>query len=499
MKSTILKIFILIVGFTFASCDKIELLNENPNEPSVVNSSVLMTSGMRTMVNSSVNQSFLLGNNAAQLTAKTVRTEVDVYNWNAFPVVWDEMYTGLRNVIEAEQLAESNGNEKMQGATIVMKSWAFSVLTNAYGDIPYSESITGVMSGNFTPAYDAQSEIYNGANGLLAELERAVTLLNGSGSVSGDIIFNNDATKWVKFANSLRLRLLIQISNKQDVTAEIATLVNSDLLASNNDNAAVTYTGNFPNEFPLLPLKTGDFDAVVLGTIAYDVMTGYNDPRLIRYARPNDGDYTNVALTNFSGATNGSESPVACPKNGSRLGSAYYDYPSQTRASALGVDRAEAVLMTYAEVEFLLAEAALKGYTSGSTEDHYKAGIQASMSYHQVDLATFGYTDFNNYYNTSGVAYDEAIDVWEQKWLALFFHGLEPYFEVRRWLAESNNDFDAIRFLQPTCQNTNNDLLPTRFLYPGEEQSLNNENYQMAIDQLGGTNGFNAKMWLLDF
>ena len=121
------------------------------------------------------------------------------------------------------------------------------------------------------------------------------------------------------------------------------------------------------------------------------------------------------------------------------------------------------------------------------------------MSYHRVYLATFGYPDFNNYYITSVLAYDEAIDIWEQKWLALFFHGLEPYFEVRRWLAESNNDFDAIRFLQPTCQNTNNDLLPTRFLYPGEEQSLNNENYQMAIDQLGGTNGFNAKMWLLDF
>jgi hypothetical protein len=499
MRNNIIKILSLIVVFAFSSCEEIETLNENPNEPSVVTASVLMTSGMRTMGNSSVNQSFLLGNNAAQLTAKTLRTEIDVYNWNGFPLVWDKMYSGLTNIIEAEHLAVADGNEQMEGVAIVTKSWAFSVLTNAYGDIPYSEAISGVATNNFTPAYDAQSDIYNGAEGILAELERAVTLLSGPGSIEGDIILNNDAAKWIKFANSLRLRLLMHLSNKQDVSAEIAALANSSLLSSNNDNVVMTYTGSFPNEFPLLPLKIGDFDAVALGTSAYDVMTGYNDPRLTRYARPNDGDYSNTMATNFSGAINGSESASACPKNGSRLGAAYYDYPNQTNASTVGIDRAESILMTYSEVEFLLAEAALKGYTTANIEGHYKAGIEASMSYNQVDLAPFGYADFEDYYNTSGVVYDEAIDIWEQKWLALFFHGLEPYFEVRRWLAESNNDFSAIRFLVPTCQNTNDDLLPVRFLYPGEEQSLNNENYTLAIDNLGGNNSFNAKMWLLDF
>jgi len=499
MRNNTIKILSLIAIFAFSSCEKIEDLNKNPNEPSVVTASVLMTSGMRTMGNSSVNQSFLLGNNAAQLTAKTLRTEIDVYNWNAFPVVWDAMYSGLTNIIEAERLAIADGNEQMEGVAIVMKSWAFSVLTNAYGDIPYSEAIVGVTTDNFTPTYDAQSEIYNGANGLLAELERAVTLLNGSGLIEGDIILRNNAAKWIKFSNSLRLRLLMGISNKQDVSAEIAALASSDLLSSNTDNVTMTYTGSFPNEFPLLPLKIGDFDAVALGTSAYDVMTGYNDPRLTRYARPNDGDYTNVMATNFSGAINGSESASACPKNGSRLGVAYYDYPNQTTAAMLEIDRAESIIMTYSEVEFLLAEAALKGYTTGNIEAHYKAGIESSMTYNQVNLAPFGYADFEDYYNTSGVTYDEGIDIWEQKWLALFFHGLEPYFEVRRWLAESNNDFSAIRFLTPTCQNINDNLLPVRFLYPGEEQSLNNQNYTIAIDNLGGNNSFNAKMWLLDF
>ena len=144
MRNNIIKILSLIVVFAFSSCEEIETLNENPNEPSVVTASVLMTSGMRTMGNSSVNQSFLLGNNAAQLTAKTLRTEIDVYNWNGFPLVWDKMYSGLTNIIEAEHLAVADGNEQMEGVAIVTKSWAFSVLTNAYGDIPYSEAISGV-------------------------------------------------------------------------------------------------------------------------------------------------------------------------------------------------------------------------------------------------------------------------------------------------------------------------------------------------------------------
>ena len=499
MRNNIFKILSLLLIFSLSACVELETLNENPNEPSNVSASVVLTSGMRTVVNSSVDQAYLLGNNAAQLTAKTLRTEIDVYNWNAFPSVWNEMYNGLTNIIEAERLAQVDGNEQMQGVAVVMKSWAFSVLTNAYGDVPYSEAITGVLNDNFTPVYDAQSDIYNGPNGLLAELERAVILLNGSGSIEGDIILSNDASKWIKFANSLRLRLLMHLSNKQDVSAEIAALASADLLSSNADNVAMTYTGNFPNEFPLIPLKIGDFDAVALGTSAYSVMTGYNDPRLARYARPDDDDYSNAASTNFSGAVNGSESTSACPKNGSRLGAAYYDYPNQVSAATLGIDRAEGVLMSYSEVEFLLAEAALKGYTTGNIEEHYKAGIGASMTYHQVDVAPFGFTDFDDYYNNSGVAYDEAIDIWEQKWIALYFHGLEPYFEVRRWLAESNEDFGQIRFLSATCENTNNDKLPVRFLYPGEEQSLNTENYQTAVDNLGGDNSFNAKMWLVDF
>ncbi len=120
------------------------------------------------------------------------------------------------------------------------------------------------------------------------------------------------------------------------------------------------------------------------------------------------------------------------------------------------------------------------------------------MDYHEVDYDPFGWVGFDDFYTQSGVAYqDNPEQVWEQKWLALFFHGMEPYYEVRRWLFENNFDWNQISFLRPHCDNINNDQLPVRFLYPGDESTLNQTNYQTAIDRLGGSNNQNARMWLV--
>ncbi len=492
MKSYKLIIF-LITFFFLASCDEFEDMNENPNEPISVSTDVLLPSAIRQSMNTMVTESFLLGNNAAQLTSKTLRTEVDTYNWNAFPTVWEGLYESLTDVSVVQEAAVAQGNASLEGATIVLKSWIFATLTNAYGDIPYFDAIDG-DAGNFTPRYDTQEEIYTD---LLLELSRADGLLaSGEGSIGGDILLGGDASKWRKLGNSLRLRLLMYAGNKiSDASTQFAQIVGQgNIIASNADNATLTYLNGFPNQFPLIPLKTGDFDAVALSQTALNVMNEHNDPRLARYARPDNDDYTNPT---FSGAANGSNSSQ-CSKSGSRLGAAYYDYPNQTTATSIGVNMAEGILMTYAEVEFLLAEAAAKGWISDSPEAHYRNGIEASMEYYQVDYATFGWNDFNDFYTNSGIAFSVTTDIWKQKWLAMYFTGLDPYFEVRRWYAESGMSWEGIPFLSPSCENLNNDRLPMRFLYPGEEQSLNASNYQEAIQRLGGSNDFNAAIWLVE-
>lgn len=479
----------LAVATALSSCQKFEDMNVNPNEPTVVSPDVLFASGIRQSVTTTTNQSFLLANNAAQITTKTLRTEIDAYNWNAFPVLWEGLYGSLTDFKFAEKFAMEEGNEAMQGACKVMRTWIMSTLTNAYGNIPYSEAIRG-DEDILTPAYDDQESIYAD---MLNELDAAVALLEGEGQISGDLIFGNDASKWVKFANSLHLRLILTASAKlPDAATRFADVAGRSLMESNADNAALTYEANFPNQFPLIPIKTGDFDAVAISENMVATLEGLNDPRLMRYARPNSDDYTDV--TSFVGAVSGSNS-ANCSKIGSRLGVQYYNYPEFVQASELGLPQAEGIIMTHAEVQFILAEGAANGWIGGSVEDYYRNGIASSMTYHQVDVAPFGWTDFEDYYANSGAAYDEVTDIWHQKWIALFFHGMEPYYEVRRWYVASGNSFTNIPFLSAPCEDLNGGALPMRFLYPGEEASLNAANYQDAIATLGTQND---RMWLVN-
>lgn len=490
----IISFFLVAVILAMASCEKFEEFNENPNEPTEVSPDVLLPSAVRSSVETMVNASFLIGNTSAQLTAKTLRTEVDAYDWDAFPTVWEGLYKSLTDVYSFEDLAIEQENEVMEGAAVVLRSWIFSVLTNAYGNIPYFEAIDG-SNNNFTPAYDDQADIYAD---LMNELDRANTLLaSGNGSINGDILLGGDVEMWRKFCNSLRLRLLM-LANQQlgDAGSQFSSIVASEpILSAMDENVTLTYTGSFPNIYPLVDDKTGDFDAVAISQTSLDVMAATGDPRLMRYARPNNESFDENAV--FLGATNGPGDE--CNKDGaSRLGVQYYNYPNLKTAASLGLPMAEGIIMTHAEVEFLLAEAAAKGWIDDDIEMHYKNGIASSMTYHMVDTAPFGWKDFEDFYDNSGVAYDEVTDIWQQKWLALYFHGLQPYFELRRWYHESGMSFDGIPFMEASCNNRNNDQLPLRFQFPGQEQSLNLANYQAAIDAMGGSDSQNVRMWLVE-
>jgi len=502
MKFIIKTIFILSLLVNFGCDDNFENVNSNPNQPEDVPSEVLITNATRSSMTSMVNESFLLANNIAQTTAKTLRSEVDEYNWNAFSTLWLDQYTALTDFVDAENIAVENEQLANQGASIIMQSWIFYTLTMAYGDIPYSEAIAGLSDDNFTPVYDDQQTILDGENGILSRLDEAINILqNTNQDVEGDLIYEGNTNKWMKLANVLKLRTLLHLSNKRDVSDEMQAIANSDMLFDGNaDNATLNYLNSFPNNFPLFPLKQGDFDAVVMSQSLVTKFQEYSDPRLGVYARPDNvtdlGVFDSPEAT-YDGAENGSETG-GCDKGGSRLGARYYDYPSHPT----GDTRANGIITTYAEQELIIAEAIQKGLLSGDVEMHYKNGIQASMEYYAVNVETFGWTSFEDFYNNSEVTFDNSLEkIWEQKWIALFFHGIEPFFDIRRMVYEANGnsgfEISALAFITPPCANQNDDNMPVRFLYPGDEQSLNAQNYQNAIDALGG-NTQNATPWLFE-
>jgi len=174
-------------------------VNINPNQPEEVSLGTILPGVIISSVDASVNQAYLVGNNAAQLSAKALRREVDIYIWASFAnLTWTPFYNSLRDVQAMEQIAAEEGHDNYLGVAMVMRAWMFSVLTDAYGDIPYSQALAAQQDINF-PAYDRQEDIYlDPDNGLLATLDEAQALLTADGQSidpSGDLLFQGNITR----------------------------------------------------------------------------------------------------------------------------------------------------------------------------------------------------------------------------------------------------------------------------------------------------------------
>ena len=488
-------LLLALVMLAFAGCEKLEDINQNPNQPESVTPDILLPGVIRDMANTQVGHAFFIANCASQHTAKSLRNEVDIYNWNSAQIIgveplWQGLYGALRDINNIEESATTSGDDRLRAVSLTLKAMAFHILTDTYGDVPFSQAMQGA-DGIFTPAYDDQESIYTGADGLLSMLDEAHSLFEsaGPGAISGDILFGGDSDLWHRFANALHLRLLLHASSQMDVASKFAEVAARPLMQGNAHNAELTYQGSFPNEYPLIPFKTGDFESVRLGEQLHQHLTATADPRLMQYARPTD-ETIGAENEAYAGWINGGK---GCDDSGSRLGYAYYDYPGHP----VGPNKAKGVWLSYAEQEFILAEGAMNGWTSGDAATHFNNGIVASMVDHGADPLDTGLASVDEFLAQPEVAFDGTmLRLQEQKWVALYFHGMESYFEVRRWYYNAAGDWAALPFLTPPCNNSNGDMLPLRFVYPGEEQSLNGVNFAAAVSELGG-NDFNAAMWLV--
>jgi hypothetical protein len=493
------KLFQILISLTFLltfnNCDNIGDNDLNPEvekDPAVELSAVLLNGTRNAML-----QAFTIGNNAAQLTANTTNNSIEIYNWVGLTDTWFNVFGAIIGARNLELIGRETNNPNYEAAGIILRTWLFSILTDAYGDIPYTQGAQSQESGILFPKYDSQEQVYTGSEGLLAELRRANGLITTSGNAldaEADFLYGGDMSKWKKFCNSLRLRLLMRVSSKVNVSQEMQEIVNEGAIFTNvDDGAHLRYSGDNAGQHPIFNLGPTDFEEKRLSQTALDYFLTYNDPRLGQYARPTQ-ETLNSSQPEYLGWVSGAD---GCdPDNkASLLGFPYFDFPGYP---IVGQDaRSQGILMTHAEVELLLAEAAQKGLISGSVEDHYKAGIQSSLDFYNADLAAFGWTSFDDFYDNSGVAYqNQPQKIMEQKWIALYFTGLEPYFDLRRRLAEFDYDWDQIPFLSPSCNNSNGNRLPLRFTYPEQEEQLNRTNYEEAVNRMGG-NSQNTEMWLL--
>jgi hypothetical protein len=488
MKYTFLKSLTILGLIALASgCTKdFDEINTNPNSPTAVNSGLLLPQIQRDMMNALLGETWGIGNIVIQHTAKNQFVNEDRYLWGELNGIWNNVYDNSRDIKIIVQQSEANGENNYKAVALIMKSWMFSLATDAYGDIPYSEAISAKEGQNY-PKYDTQESIYNG---ILSDLKTASDMLGTSSeAVAGDVIFKGDVVKWKKLANSLRIRALMRISRKRDVSADLKAIVDNPgtypIFEGVADNAVYTYASSAPDQFPLHSSRIGSFNEFRASKTLLDTLQTLNDPRMPIFFRPTP-DTENAANPIFAGIPNGLNDVDALQYNGgpqfqSRIGATFYEQAISTT----GLSIAKGVIMTYAELQFLLAEAAEKGLISSDAKTHYENGVNASFEF-------YGLTTPADYLTRTEVAYtgtsqEKLFKTGFQKWVSLYFQGLEAWFDWRR---------TGIPALTPGVSNQNNDLIPVRFRYPIIEQALNEASYKEAV-QRQGADDLNSKMWHL--
>ncbi|TCI94916.1 SusD/RagB family nutrient-binding outer membrane lipoprotein [Tenacibaculum sp. M341] len=463
-------IYIVVALIVFSACtEDFTKINTNPNNPEVASESLLLPTVLFDLSNLMVNESYNFGDIISQYGARYEFNDLDIYRWQADDRFWSPMYTILQNIQDIKKIADENGDVNYKAVGLILESYIYSVITDAYGAVPMSEA-NRTKEGIITPVYDSQEAIYTS---IFEKLENANQIINVSGTINGDNLYNGNMMQWKKFANSLRLRLLLRISDVKNVSSEVTAIVNDfatyPIFESNADNATYAYSGSLPDISPIvLPGGGRAYDYYLLIPTKHfvDLLATNNDPRLDAWVSPKEGT-NDRTLGVIPGQ---SLSDIGRPADFSRRANSFYESATMV----------EGIFMTYSELNFILAEATEKGLVSSrSAKSYYDTAVIASFEQWNVNMPT----DFLSV----TAPYDNTTDrLYEQKWLALYHSGVESWFDWKRTGKPS--------FIQAGSGNINGDMVPVRLRYPSLEQSVNTANYEAASSAMG-SDDINASSW----
>ena len=465
-------------------------------------------------------------------------------------LIWDQYYSvGIKNLVDA--IHNSKDMPNTNAALRIHRVYLMSILTDTYGDIPCSEAGLGFIEGISNPKYDKQEDIYNW---FFAELKDCVSQLGtGSDRISGDVTsLNGDTDLWKKYANSLILRFAMRISDVNPALAqqefEGVLASESGYIGNSNENAYVKY---LDAPFTLYDgSRDLDFRANALSEILYgqdptsptfvcstlyNMLKDNNDPRLLKICR----NYINTTRseTKPEGCFDVTDDMIAWENAGGTgvqandPGAAWWDqwptvpatseiptlqqlvnnypdkgydqsnYPARmTRpflALAFEQPNCPGILITSAEVEFLLAEAATKGWAvQGDAESHYEAGIRAAMQLLNDCYDIVGKiseTDINDYIAANPLGDNPKEQINKEAYILHLTNPAEAWANLRRSDYPVLQDRAKFGNFTYTCVDGFN--TPVRLKYPNLEAKYNSVNYKEAIERLGGTDDWHKRMW----
>ena len=515
MKKLKILIICAFVAASLFSCTKdFEEINTNPNRTTV---GMIQASGMFEPIlynsaNQWLNRTWYYNNELIQFTAFTggvTRREhqyflEDSRDWYGF---WNHYATYGKNIDHMYELAVEQGDLSLQAIALTFKVLFFSNMTDMFGSVPYVEAFSGrKLGGTLTPVFNTQKEIYEL---MFADLDKANDIYANNPvflKPSMDGMYQGDMASWRKFNNSLYLRLLCRVSGRTEMSVgtKMTEIVNNPskypVFATNLDNATVKFTGSDPYLSNFGTTTESEFTSsgrkltrqLISMTVQTDVNGNqvYVDPRLTVIGKKNPNvtvNPLNIWKGTVSGCTDQERSTVD-------IGTSWLNYTVFCRKDA------PATYMDYAEVQFILAEAALKGFITGgqaAAKTYYEAGVRASMRKwsEQGAFATpavsISESDIDTYLASPLGSWDLATDktafLGNQKFLALFWVGMEAYHEYRR------TGYPVLTIGEGTLYNDY--ILPTRLGYPNTTISTNSANANAALEEMGGENDMKTPVW----
>ena len=503
----------LLLGVGACNTDQLVNINQDPNNPTSAPPQAVFTFATRAAMQRwfGSNPTNMRGPVlTAQHLAQVQYPDEDVYarldatvTNGSFIFAYASELKNFQSVID---VAKPDNQEMLWGPAQVMRSLVFGYVTDVWGDVPYSEALKGdATPAIIQPAYDPQEDIYTG---LFADLSEAVTAMaagpNAASALpavgTADPIYNGNRLRWQRLGNSLRARHAMRLANVDPATAqaEVNAAINAPggLLASNADNAMMVWPGDGIYDNPWAANNRSRDDHRLSQTLMGEMLP-YSDPRVAVYAQPTLC-FQNPSTTGcpasppqYAGMPNGLTAADAATYSltTSRPGRVFYS-TNRFCNGCTGLTGASfpSFIMTFAEVSFILAEAAERGWIAGSAATFYNQGINASM-------AQWGVTDaaaITAFLARPGIAYDalgttasRQTQIARQKYIALYTDGVETWAEWRRTCVPA-----TVRPGPAAVINT----VPRRYQYSVREQLVNEANVIEAVARQGADN-FTTRMY----
>ncbi len=505
---TILTASILITSGCTSSFDD---LNTNPDATTQVRSSMLATGLLLDVV-----QEASYWKSDVFVKRMFWGEQIDDLQYNKLGNAGFGWIRQLTNAQKMVELAPEGQEDAYTGLFYYLKGWSFYKTTMNLGDIPYSQALD--INQYRYPVYDAQKDVFIGILNDLAKAEEFFA--KATRDFEGDPYYSGDVKQWRKATNVLRLKVLMSLQKRAEDTPELkvketfAQIVSAgNIFESNDDNLQVVYMDKDDHKNPYHQTETRSINVFAGTTMLIDPLKEFEDYRLFYYLAPaqamTDPEFVpkgnEVLKPNDWRAYNGLDVAGVFDVEKAKIADNMHNRPNDVyRLDYVGVP---CISLGYSNMNFILAEAAERGWISGSAKEYYEEGIRASFEfvratvpaeyYNGVEI-TDAYIDSylqadKTAYNTNGTETDRLKQIWLQNYLAGYFHmNGDAYYEYRR------TKYPEWPINPDTNRNTDNTKIPMRYLYPTRENSYNKDEFLNALNrQWDGRDDTNHIMWLL--